>query len=303
MNAPDRMAPVWECWLAYRGNVWLGYKRPESRALVPSGPIAWPNKTEVLRRVAELEAKGYDVYFTPAVFRPGTKRMVSADAITTEVLWADLDRKFNLEHLRELPPTWVWATSPGSFQAMWRIGPHADTTPGDLFRPGGYNQALTYYLDADKGGWFGAKFLRVPGTANHKPQYNLPADWRGKVRKMHIGSTFTWSDVRRLDGFEDLMRSLRIKHGPPTPTPPGKLAPRDVEAVMRRLPASLRHRCRHVDAEDDRSGLRFQVTRWLLEKGGTVNDALTVAYEYLDWDDRAFRDVTGIAGKHRADRS
>ena len=106
----------------------------------------------------EAQRPRMDWYFTPLVFtRP---QRANEYATGRSVLFADLDQAPVPPDLR---PTAVWQTSQGSLQALWALSSSPDyDTWADL------NKRLTYYAGADKGGWPGAKLLRVPGTINWK---------------------------------------------------------------------------------------------------------------------------------------
>jgi hypothetical protein len=86
------------------------------------------------------------------------------DLQPTHWLWADLDEVDPLSAVElGLHPTLAWESSPGRYQAMWRLDRNIVPDTFDKL-----NQALSYYLGADKGGWDRTQVLRIPGTRNHK---------------------------------------------------------------------------------------------------------------------------------------
>lgn len=122
----------------------------------------WPrDKDDIRAAIAKASASPKDVYFTPGVF--SKPRRTGKVAAPTDMLWADLDTADPDKLPKSLKPTAVWETSPGRWQAIWKL----DTTlPPD--KQAHLNQRLTYAIGADKGGWDLAQVLRVPGTHNHK---------------------------------------------------------------------------------------------------------------------------------------
>lgn len=101
-----------------------------------------------------------DLFFSPLTYeRP--RRLVTLHN-PGHILFADLD-PVNPETL-EIPPHIWWETSPGSYQAIWKLDQPVKyrTAWSDL------NRRMTYTTQADKGGWAGSKVLRVPGTYNWK---------------------------------------------------------------------------------------------------------------------------------------
>jgi hypothetical protein len=60
-------------------------------------------------------------------------------------------------------------TSPGRFQGIWKFEGRAKAADAEL-----YSKALAYNFGADKNGWSATKYLRIPGTKNHKASYDLP---------------------------------------------------------------------------------------------------------------------------------
>lgn len=99
----------------------------------------------------------FDTYFAPLGFT--TERRSNETAAGFAVLFADID-----DGKKPSNASFIWETSPGNLQAVWLL----EQALPDYSTWADLNQRLTYYLDADKGGWMGSKVLRVPGSTNHK---------------------------------------------------------------------------------------------------------------------------------------
>src|SRR5215475_3892467 len=79
-------------------------------------------------------------------------------------LWADLDEVHPSAAMKlGLTPTMPWQSSKGRYQALWKLDRRVGSRDHDKL-----NQALSYALGADKGGWDLTQVLRVPGTLNFK---------------------------------------------------------------------------------------------------------------------------------------
>jgi hypothetical protein len=102
---------------------------------------------------------GADVYFAPCLFSDPLRR--KQYALPGRWLYADLDESDPRE--LDFAPTIAWQTSPGRYQAAWRL--ERPLAPAQL---SALNQRVTYYTQADRGGWSLTKVLRLPGTESHK---------------------------------------------------------------------------------------------------------------------------------------
>lgn len=103
-----------------------------------------------------------DIYFCPQLL--SEHRLVKATVEQCPNVWADLD---NCPPARLLvPPTVIWETSPGRFQAIWRL---EDTLhPQDAEELS--RRIAFFHADdgADRSGWDLTQLLRVPRTPNYK---------------------------------------------------------------------------------------------------------------------------------------
>jgi len=124
--------------------------------------LQWPADTEVTRRIDSCLRDGESVYFSVAKFKRRGRDYEDMQA--THWLWADLDEIHPTEAADlGLMPTMAWESSPGRYQALWRL--HKRLRPEIQER---INQALSYHLGADQGGWDRTQVLRLPGTRNFK---------------------------------------------------------------------------------------------------------------------------------------
>lgn len=114
----------------------------------------------------DLELRGrVDRYWCPVVFSQPHRR--KEFALTTNVLWADLD-PVDPNQCR-LKPSVAWESSPGRYQALWFLT--SDVEPDTA---AALSKRIAYADGGDKGGWDLTQVLRLPGTKNYK--YAAPAD-------------------------------------------------------------------------------------------------------------------------------
>lgn len=99
-----------------------------------------------------------EIYFCPHGFTE--KRRKEDVAVMPKLLWADLDEADPRE--AAIRPTIAIESSPGRYVGLWMIDQPLDSKET--------NKRLSYFLDADKGGWDLTQVLRVPGTTNYKYQ-------------------------------------------------------------------------------------------------------------------------------------
>src|SRR5215471_4678487 len=116
----------------------------------------------ITRRIDTCLRDGESLYFSVGMFARKGRQL--EDALSTDWLWADLDEVHPSTAAEfELLPTVAWESSPGRYQALWRLNrelrPQVQTK---------LNQALSYFLGADHGGWDLTQVLRLPGTRNFK---------------------------------------------------------------------------------------------------------------------------------------
>lgn len=121
------------------------------------------NKVEAVLR--EYPAGRYDIYFCPNAFSEPQRR--TEHASLSRYGWCDIDDADPTGY--DPAPSILWETPPGRHQGLWLWS--------SVLEPGtaeAYWRGLWQRCGGDKGGWSITKMLRVPGTINHKPQYNRP---------------------------------------------------------------------------------------------------------------------------------
>lgn len=123
----------------------------------------WPtdfNKIEnhILRHESKL-----NVYFCVNLLNKAQR--LKENCLATDFLWADLDsaNPDAPEIKTKIPPGIVVASSPGRYQAYWRL-----TSFLPPFQAEDYSRRIAYYADADKSGWDLGQLMRVPFTRNFK---------------------------------------------------------------------------------------------------------------------------------------
>lgn len=128
----------------------------------PSGK--WEDKifgssSEAMSWLKDNKRSG-DLYFCTTTL--SAPRRVKENVQSSRYLWQDLDN-VNPSELGKLRPTIAWQSSPGRYQALWKLN--------DVYEPDrieALNQALAYKVGADQGSWILTKVLRIPGTRNYK---------------------------------------------------------------------------------------------------------------------------------------
>lgn len=116
----------------------------------------------ITRRIDTCLRDGESLYFSVAQFAERGRNI--DDVLPTDWLWADLDEVHpSYAAKSELLPSIAWESSPGRYQALWRL--NRELRPKTQTR---INQALSYFLGADHGGWDLTQVLRLPGTRNFK---------------------------------------------------------------------------------------------------------------------------------------
>jgi len=164
------------------------------RKFNPGAPFHWPDQRQDLVNYADrLATQGHDVYFTPAMF---SKPQRKAEHVKPQPrIWADVDDG-PIDVVRATKPTALWETSPGRWQAVWKVDAPVDTADG-------LARAVSHILKCDPGGWDATQLLRLPGYVSHKrdepfkvgePELNTPQRLIDLVRKVY--SSLPWSEPR-----------------------------------------------------------------------------------------------------------
>ena len=117
----------------------------------------------------------FNLYFCPTPF--SERRRLAKFALPTRLAWCDMDESRAADY--EPSPSLCWRTSPGRYQGVWIWDRRYEVDEAEQ-----YSKALAYSFGGDRNGWSATKMLRIPGSINHKPQYDEPyvelveRDWR-----------------------------------------------------------------------------------------------------------------------------
>jgi len=124
----------------------------------------WPTGDHVTRRISSCIEDRESLYFSAGMFEERGRNY--EDMLSSNWLWADLD-EVNPEVVPV--PTLAWESSPDRYQAMWKLDKRVKPSTWERI-----NQALSYYLGADHGGWDRTQVLRLPFTQNWKYEGGPP---------------------------------------------------------------------------------------------------------------------------------
>lgn len=120
--------------------------------------LRWPADSLVTRRINSCLEDRESLYFSAGMFTARGRNY--EDMKPSDWLWADLDEVYPEV---EPVPTLAWESSPERYQAMWKLDHRVGAEKWERI-----NQALSYHLGADHGGWDRTQVLRLPFTQNWK---------------------------------------------------------------------------------------------------------------------------------------
>jgi hypothetical protein len=126
----------------------------------------WPRESLKLENYILHQEVNKNVYFCVSLLKQQERK--KKHCLPTDLVWADLDT-VNPDSLTKLPPTIVLQSSPGRWQAFWRLSTKVE--PFDAER---YSRRVAYAIGADKSGWDMVQLLRVPLTRNWKYHPAMP---------------------------------------------------------------------------------------------------------------------------------
>jgi hypothetical protein len=122
----------------------------------------WPEDFKTVENYILSVEKKHNVYFCVNLL--SEQKRLKEYALSTDFLWADLDTANpDGAAFAKLPPPIVVQSSPGRWQAYWRL-----TTKLEPFQAEIYSKRIAYHFDADRTGWDLTQLLRVPFTPNMK---------------------------------------------------------------------------------------------------------------------------------------
>lgn len=122
---------------------------------------AIPMLEKIFERYSRWEK---DLYWCPVTFEQPRRK--AEFACRTDLGWADIDDSDPETY--QPKPGIVWETSPGRTQGLWKWHSTMTAEKAEAF-----SKALTKRHGGDDG-WTRTKMLRIPGSINHKPEYDEP---------------------------------------------------------------------------------------------------------------------------------
>lgn len=129
--------------------------------------------------LAEENQRGYNVYVSMNVLKPEAKGRTKEDIGEIRTLFVDIDsggrdKVREILTAKEVPqPAWILNTSPGKYQAIWRV---LDLSPEDAEQK---LRALAQHFGTDPAATDMSRVLRLPGFINHKyPDPHLVRGWQ-----------------------------------------------------------------------------------------------------------------------------
>ncbi len=158
---------VWGTGTAPR-KTFLAYKPQPTHFDIPPGQL-WPKAREtMLTFIPGITAKGQNVYYSPAMYKPDAADKTKANVIASRVLWCDFDgnAKDALVRLSATPalprPSWRLSSGlPGHEHWYWLLdGPEGTQRFEEI------NRKIAYYLEGDKGCWNADRVMRPPYSVN-----------------------------------------------------------------------------------------------------------------------------------------
>src|SRR5262249_44148516 len=127
--------------------------------------------------LAEENQRGYNVYVSMNTLKPDAKGRTKEDIGEIRTLFVDIDsggrdKVREILTAKEVPqPAWILNTSPGKYQAIWRVEGLSPEEAEQKLR------ALAQHFGTDPAATDMSRVLRLPGFMNHK--YSEPHLVRG----------------------------------------------------------------------------------------------------------------------------
>lgn len=119
----------------------------------------WPNESIRCENYILGLEQYLNCYFCVNLLSKSSR--LKENCLPTDVLWADLD--FAHPDQRQPEPQIVIESSPGRFQALWKLSTKIDPIMAER-----YAKRIAYAWGGDKSGWDLTQLLRVPFTKNQK---------------------------------------------------------------------------------------------------------------------------------------
>jgi hypothetical protein len=233
----------------------------------------WPSeRDEIIEHM--LNHPNEDLYWCPVIFAgPHRQEQLAQEEYS---LWADLDEADPHRIPEQWKPSVAWETSPGRYQALWLL---KDPVEEDLYgaaRAAGENRLMTHMLGADPSGWDITQLLRVPGWANHKPEYSAPGRRAQGKLLWSDGPRYTAAQFNELPPLPKGFRVVEFDE-----ELLAEVEQVDRKEVAKRIGSSLPKRAqallnaKTVNGED-RSKTRWYLTQCLAEADCTVAEIIAM---------------------------
>ena len=160
-------------------------------------------------------------------------------------------------------PTLAWESSPGRYQAMWRMNKRVSLKWFDKL-----NQGLSYLLGADHGGWDRTQVLRLPGTRNWKYEGAPFVRLLWYHREVSYSGAYIWDLVRTSLPAGGLSATAAVSDGV------AKAMPAMARSLLRVRPEDV--------VEGERSSKLWQL-ECLLAEAGWNEDSIYTAVSDSAW--------------------
>lgn len=166
--------------------------------------VEWPADAVVSRRIDTSLRDRENLYYSVAQFSQKGREI--EHVLPSRWLWADLDEAdpTSASELGILP-TIAIESSPGRYQALWRLSRPLHPKPLERL-----NRGVSYALDADKGGWDLTQVLRIPGTRNYKYPDAPPVRLLWYNEALEYDPQYIWGQVKAHVPREELTRATSV---------------------------------------------------------------------------------------------
>ena len=252
------LAFLYQIWAVHpNGFVFLAARTLEGRWIEKGFHVVF-GRRGIAQFIKDHDQSTHDLYYCPNAFRQ-RKRLIRF-ALWTQFAWCDIDGADPSTFCPQ--PTILVETSPGRYQGLWKF-----STAAKPARAEAVSRYLTDTYHGDRGGWSVTKMLRVPGTLNHKPAYDLPT-----VTVLHdSGRTISrWPTV-------DVPRKRKMLTGQIDPT---RFDPSGViKKYKKDLPPSRRRLMEDTSVKSrDRSRIIFMIVAALHDAGASLDEIAAVLW-------------------------
>lgn len=199
----------------------------------------------------------HNLYFCPNPFSTDSRKKEYARP--TRLGWCDMDESDPYAYRPEA--SLVWETSPKRYQGLWLWdGWH------NIEEAEGYSRSLANRHGGDDG-WTITKMLRVPGSVNHKPQYDEPF-----VQLVHRN----WNRIADRPPLPEIVRAMEAgEFVNPDAHDPQEVFKKYEKKLHRKARALIRHT---RVTEKDRSSCIHLMIASLHEAGASPDEIASIMW-------------------------